>query len=364
MGNLRLFKKIKDFINKDTMAENESKRLVVVIRILVLSIILYFLINAALCSAAFSMSGALLYIIFAVVFAGIFIMSYHYNSLPVLGIFSIGMMAWICIMVHYMGWNIGVQHFIMVLLVLSFFSTYKHYAGKIMVAVFLCVFRMLLFFIYHSRVSEIQLLSVAENGFQCVNTIIIFWCISVIAFTFSKDTQKLEGKLVEYNNQLMVQANTDILTGLFNRRRGMEYMEELSRKSANNMGFSLSICDIDFFKKVNDRYGHDVGDEVLVRISEVFKKEIQKGNFAVRWGGEEFLLLFPDCNGDDAYVKLEKIRSEIKKLQFQTGDITFGITMTYGLAEYDFINGLKATIKEADEKLYAGKERGRDRIIY
>lgn len=364
MDNSGLFGKIRDFIEKDTIAENESKKLIVVIRILILSIIFYFVINAVLCSATFSMAAALLYIVFAVGFVGIFSMSYHFNSLPVLGIFSIGMIAWICILVHYMGWNIGVQHFLMVLLVLCFFSTYKHYTGKIAVAVFLCAFRMFLFFVYHSRVSEIQLPKVVENGFQCVNSITIFWCISVIAFIFSKDTQKLEGKLVEYNNRLMIQANTDILTRLYNRRKAMEYMEELSYKSVGNMGFSLCICDIDFFKKVNDQYGHDVGDEVLVKISEIFRKEIEKGNFAARWGGEEFLLLFPACNGDDACAKLEKIRSDIKELQFHAEETDFRITMTFGLAEYDFINGLKATIKEADEKLYIGKEKGRDRIIY
>lgn len=364
MDKSGLLKKIEEFIGKDTMAENESKKLVVVIRLLVLSIVFYFLVNAALCSAALSLGGALLYIAFAVMFVGIFGMSYRYNSLPVLLIFSFGMMVWICIMVHYMGWNIGVQHFLMVILILCFFSTYRHYIEKISIAIFLCVFRMFLFFVYHSRIAEIQLPKVAENGFQCINTITIFWCISVIMFIFSKDTQKLEGKLVEYNNKLMVQANTDILTGLFNRRRAMEYMEELSHKSVNNMGFSLCICDIDFFKKVNDNYGHDVGDEVLVKISEIFQKEIKKENFAARWGGEEFLLLFPECNGDDAYAKLEMIRSDIKKLRFFAGDMDFGITMTFGLAEYDFVNGLKATIKEADEKLYAGKEQGRDRIVY
>ena len=141
-------------------------------------------------------------------------------------------------------------------------------------------------------------------------------------------------------------------------------MEELSHKSVGNMGFSLCICDIDFFKKVNDQYGHDVGDEVLVKISEIFQKEIEKGNFAARWGGEEFLLLFPACNGDDARAKLEKIRSDIKELQFHAEETDFRIAMTFGLAEYDYVNGLKATIKEADEKLYIGKENGRDQIVF
>lgn len=357
-------KKAAGFIGKDTMAENESKKLVVVIRILVLSIIFYFLINMILCSAALSVSGALLYIVFAIIFSCIFVMSYQYRSMTVLWIFSIGMISWICIMVRAMGWNVGVQHFIMVLLVLCFFSSYKHYAVKVIVAVFLCAFRMLLFFIYHSGTPELEITSMVENSFQSINTITIFWCISVIAFVFSNDTQKLEGKLVEYNNRLKIQANTDILTGLYNRRKAMEFLEELSRKASSGIGFSLCICDIDFFKKVNDQFGHDIGDEVLIKISEIFQKEIQKGNFAARWGGEEFLLIFPSNNGDEAYVEIEEIRRKIKNLRVQAGDTSFGITMTFGLAEYDFSNGLKATIKEADEKLYNGKEQGRDRIIF
>lgn len=218
-------------------------------------------------------------------------------------------------------------------------------------------------FLYHSGSPGLEITSAVENVFQSVNTITIFWCISVIAFVFSNDTQKLEGKLVEYNNRLKIQANTDILTGLYNRRKAMEYMDEISNKAETGNGFSLCICDIDFFKKVNDQYGHDVGDEVLVKISEIFQQEIQKGNFAARWGGEEFLLLFPSCNGDQAYMQLTEIRQKIKNLLFQAGNVSFGVTMTFGLVEYDFNNGLKSTIKEADEKLYSGKEQGRDRII-
>ena len=192
--------------------------------------------------------------------------------------------------------------------------------------------------------------------------------MSIIAFIFSRDSQELESKLVDYNAQLEKQANTDMLTGLYNRRKALEYLESLTAKKKpqgkDYLGFSLCICDIDFFKKVNDNYGHDAGDKVLKGIAGIFREEMKEKTFAARWGGEEFLLLFPGCNGDNAYMELEKIRRKIKEMKVKTEKEDIGVTMTFGLTEYDFNSDLDLAIKEADKKLYLGKEQGRDRIIY
>lgn len=291
-------------------------------------------------------------------------MSYHYLSLTTLWMFNTGIIVWICTTVHMFGWNIGVQHFLMVLLILYFFSSYKQYALKIFYAVFLCALRILLFYIYHYREPMWPLSTREENIMQIINTITIFACISVIAFIFSRDSQMLEGKLIDYNAMLEKQANTDTLTGLYNRRKAIEYMENMTKEKADHSVFSLCICDIDFFKKVNDNYGHDIGDEVLKGISQIFMEETKRDGFAARWGGEEFLLLFPRCNGDNACMKIEQIRKKIKAMKVKKDNLEIGVTMTFGIAEYDYINGLNATIKEADEKLYLGKERGRDIIIF
>ena len=254
------------------------------------------------------------------------------------------------------------QHFLLLLLVLYFFSSYKHYASKILFAAGMCALRIVLFYLYHKSTPVLEISSMEGSALQILNTITIFFCISVIAFICSKDSQELEGKLVEYNNQLQRQANTDALTGLFNRRKAMTYIEEVVRHSEK--GFSLCICDIDFFKKVNDNYGHDFGDRVLEKVSAVFREEMQGKDMAARWGGEEFLLLFPDRNGDEAYIRLEQIRKRIKDTVVELNGQKVRVTMTYGLAEYDFAGGIDGTIKEADEKLYMGKEKGRDIIIF
>jgi len=158
----------------------------------------------------------------------------------------------------------------------------------------------------------------------------------------------------------------DGLTGLYNRRQfeiGLE--QEFNRTKRHPSDFSLAILDIDFFKKVNDTYGHDFGDTVLAAISELLKKQTAAyGGFVARWGGEEFLIIFHDMNGDEAYVHLNEIYDAIKNLKLNYNDDEVRITMTYGLTEYDLASSFEDNVKEADEKLYLGKQSGRDKIVY
>ena len=107
-----------------------------------------------------------------------------------------------------------------------------------------------------------------------------------------------------------------------------------------------------------------MGDVVLKKIAETFRTELPNRSFISRWGGEEFVLVFPDTNGDEANIVLESLRQKIKKIVFDGGSENFSISMTFGLVEYDFRSDLNKILKEADEKLYMGKESGRDRIIF
>lgn len=365
--NVNVLKRIVEFVGKDTATQNESKKVTVIIRIIILSFLMYSVCNIFLCNILQNILLLCFCGLFLVIFAGIFAASYRCRTFTVLWLFNITTIMWIVAVVHYFGWNVGVQHFLMVLMILYFFSSYKHYVSKILFTIFLCIFRIILFFLYHTGTAVLQIAPWQENLLQITNTITIFWCLAVISYICSRDGQELEGKLVEYNNRLKEEAGTDTLTGLFNRRKAMECMEEIISRSkfggGYSQGLSLCICDIDFFKKVNDSYGHDFGDEVLKAISRVFK-EMPERSIAARWGGEEFLLIFPDCNGDDAYIALENVRDSIKNTVVEKNDVKVSVTMTFGLTEYNFASDLEAAIKEADEKLYMGKNSGRDRIIY
>lgn len=361
--NSSLLRKALDYINKDTSDQNESPKLIVVIWILVLSMLFYIITNSIIYISIQNNIGIGILLISFLVFLGLFFMSYRFRTTTVVYTLDLCMAAWIVVNIIYFGWNVGVQHFILVLLVLCFFSGYSQYTFKAFFAAVLCCFRIYLFYLCASKEPIVVLSTPMNNYLQIINTITIFWCISIVAYVFSKDSQALEGKLIDYNNQLQDQANTDALTGLYNRRKAMQYLEKLLTPS-NTSFTSICICDIDFFKKVNDNYGHDVGDIVLQNLADIMTITLDKNILVARWGGEEFLLVFSGYNGDEAFACLETLRSSIKALEFKAKETTFSITMTFGLAEYDFSSDIDTVLKEADEKLYMGKENGRDQIVF
>lgn len=351
------------FIQKDTISVNESKKTAVVIRILTLSFIVYLLMPTISSTVVSAKGGIVLYLAALLIYAGIFAATYYYQTFWVFIGFSISVILWIIGFIYYFGWNVGVQHFLMVLLVLVFYAQYNNLRFKVAFAVGLCILRIILFYVFFGSESLAEISKRDNNSLQMINTIVIFWCISVVAYIYGKDSQELEGKLIAYNEELQTLANTDKLTSLYNRRKAMEYIEECCRTSGDK-GFCLCICDIDFFKKVNDTYGHEMGDKVLQAIARVFREEMTDKNLAARWGGEEFLLLFPDTNGDTAFVKLCEIRRRIKDIVVKKDDLEIRVTMTFGLAEYDYSGNYESMLTNADQKLYRGKEGGRDRIVY
>ena len=362
MKETNVLHKIYQYICKDTGDRNESAKLIVVVRLLILTMIVYSLVNGGLLLFFSNISGTEICLISTALFVATFILSYYRGTFISFCILNVSVLVWIVFNIVMFGWNIGVQHFIIVLLISCFFAKYRHEAAKVSYAFALCVLRLYLFF--YCRINDPKVILPAElnNTLQLINTVAIFWSLSMIAYIFSTDTQALEGKLIEYNEQLKAQANIDPLTGLYNRRRTVEYLDNLLKAPAQQI--SLCICDIDFFKRVNDTYGHDVGDLVLKRIAEIFQKALPSGTFVARWGGEEFLLIFPKFNGDEAYAALEALRQKIKAIVFDGGSETFSVSLTFGLVEYDFQSDLNTLIKQADEKLYIGKESGRDRIIF
>lgn len=355
--------RFKNFIMKDTQSENESKKTAVVIRILTLSFILYLLILMLMINLMPAKGGLLIYLIALLAFGGIFASTYRYHTLQIFAGLSVAVVLWVISFIYLFGWNVGVQHFLMVLLVLVFFVRYNQLRFKAAYAGGLCVLRIVLYYIFLNSSSLVKITHGENNSLQVLNTIVIFWCISVIAYIYGKDSQELESKLVAYNEELIKLANTDKLTSLCNRRKAMEYIEDCC-KNCGDKGFCLCICDIDFFKRVNDTYGHDIGDKVLKAISRVFREEMGDKYMAARWGGEEFLLLFPDTNGDAAFIRLCEIRRKIKNVVVTKGEEEIRVTMTFGLAEYDYSGSYEGMLTNADQKLYRGKEDGRDRIVY
>ncbi len=126
----------------------------------------------------------------------------------------------------------------------------------------------------------------------------------------------------------------------------------------------MSIGDIDFFKKFNDSYGHDCGDMVLREVSRTLKQQVGNNGYAVRWGGEEFLLVLSGEKIEDIECFVNRIADEIKGMESVYEDRVLKVTMTFGVTDGDTQANIDDIIKKADQALYEGKETGRDKVVY
>lgn len=164
--------------------------------------------------------------------------------------------------------------------------------------------------------------------------------------------------------KLVQDSETDSLTGLLNRRTLLKKMEnEAMRFKRNQKPFSLLFADIDFFKKINDTYGHAAGDDILINISNLLNTETREVDQVGRWGGEEFLLLLPETNIEGAVLHGNKIRELISAKPIIYDGQEIPITMSFGVSEYTEDINIEKTIDQADQRLYIAKNSGRNKVV-
>lgn len=163
--------------------------------------------------------------------------------------------------------------------------------------------------------------------------------------------------------QLREQSLSDPLTGLFNRRYMFQQMARLMALwERGGQSFAVIVIDVDHFKSFNDRFGHDVGDEVLVAIAQVLQSEVRKSDIACRMGGEEFVILMAGAGVELARERAERLRAAVKTLKI-TGAALETVTISAGVALYpDHGDDSFALLRAADKALYESKRAGRDRI--
>lgn len=187
---------------------------------------------------------------------------------------------------------------------------------------------------------------------------LIFAIIYFISHVFIKDLRAAEQKLVEM-------ASRDFLTGLFNRREMFARLEcEVSRAIRRDKPLSIIMFDIDHFKKLNDNYGHDMGDDVLRELSRMIQKTVRQYDIVCRYGGEEFLVVTPDATDEEAMILAERLRCVALEIALPHGPektmVSFSISA--GVAQMIKVEPVEKTISRADSALYRAKEGGRNRV--
>jgi len=169
-------------------------------------------------------------------------------------------------------------------------------------------------------------------------------------------------QIKEKSNLLEYQASHDKLTGLFNRNKFDEfYIKEVKRSKRYNTNLSVIIFDIDDFKMINDTYGHQIGDVVLKEISQIMSMHIREQDIAVRWGGEEFLILLPHTNIDGAATVANKIKTNIEEHLFT--ELSLKITASFGVSELGTDDTDESLILRTDKFLYEAKNSGKNKVI-
>ena len=167
--------------------------------------------------------------------------------------------------------------------------------------------------------------------------------------------------------QVEIAADTDRLTGLANRRRMDEFLEAmLTLFPEEKQSFSLIIVDVDHFKHYNDTHGHQLGDVVLASVAAIFKNSIRRGDLAARFGGEEFVVILPNCEKDNAMQIANKMRETIaeEKFPYQQQQPLGNLTCTFGVATFpEDADTKELLLKKADDCLYKGKAGGRNKVL-
>ncbi len=175
------------------------------------------------------------------------------------------------------------------------------------------------------------------------------------------------------NARLYEIATLDMKTRLFNHGYFQNRLiEEIGRAERYKTDLTLMILDLDHFKRINDTYGHMMGDEVLIMIAETIRTQVRECDIPARFGGEEFTVILPETDDAGSLIVAERLRKSIKHLEFSAADGDtrnlkgFGITVSIGLSGYSHASNMTEDIliENADKALYQAKQNGRDQVVY
>jgi diguanylate cyclase (GGDEF)-like protein len=258
-----------------------------------------------------------------------------------------------------LGWQSGFFLYILVMVLLTFVNSKLSQFVQVSFGI-LSAFLLVTIFAFSPAE---PVLGVYDRYLTAMNLLIMVVMLAYAGHYFEVSARVAEAELLNTNRTLLNLATTDPVTNLINRRNMMLRIEQEREKlNLNGLPFTLIMLDIDNFKHVNDAYGHDCGDFVLVAIAETISQVIRKQDQVARWGGDEFLVMLPETDLTGGGIAAEKIRNKILRTPFVYHDLTIPVTMTLGVGLCEKTGGIGAWIRKADQALYEGKQAGKNRV--
>ena len=223
--------------------------------------------------------------------------------------------------------------------------------GMIDLLVFLTVLSVMLFYM------QGYFLDTFYSHVYKLGMILSFIFVSFVTGVYTYSREKSLRKMKKIHSDLEFFLKRDPLTGLYNRRGYTDKIDGIGDKHG-----VMLMCDIDYFKNINDTHGHDAGDLVIQEVANCIRKNLRKEDVAIRWGGEEFLIFLSDININNGYIVAEKLRESIERMTIYYKDIALQVTLSVGIAIINDNAPLEEAIRHADNAMYVAKKSGRNKI--
>ncbi|WP_173030766.1 GGDEF domain-containing protein [Campylobacter sp. CCUG 57310] len=271
--------------------------------------------------------------------------------------FEIFIHAFVCTCV--LGWGYGFQNIILALISVAFFT---NSIGKILgyVAAFIQGAVYLLLYVLLHDTTEI--VSSQAQLIYVFNFLLVVCALVVFSSLLGIFNTMIYLSMLDKQQEFEMAANKDPLTQLPNRRAFINLVQGNAFNSKSSI--SVAVGDLDDFKRINDKFGHNAGDEVLRKVANIIKTSLRKQDYAFRFGGEEFLLLIINTNLKNSNIILNRIREKIHKHTFKFEQEKLNVSITFGFAYADIDDkfDIDNAIKEADSLLGQGKKSGKNCI--
>lgn len=206
-----------------------------------------------------------------------------------------------------------------------------------------------------------------NNNISIISILFLVINLLIISSLFLLVIQRTLFNQEKLINRLEIESITDELTNLINRRGFLsiiDYEQQKDLRYNKKSYFSIAMCDIDYFKNINDTYGHNGGDFILKSLSTIFKNNIRSTDIVARWGGEEFIFYFPNTNKKEAISVLKNIKDQIENENYLFNNFTIKTTVSFGGVSSKITENLDSIISSADKNLYKSKANGRNKITF
>lgn len=197
-----------------------------------------------------------------------------------------------------------------------------------------------------------------------IRVVLSFVIVALLSGFYEYFRDSYSKKLISLAKKNELLATIDPLTNLPNRRSTMQQLNyEKSKINRSQQVFSIMLSDVDDFKQINDKLGHQAGDQALLHLANILNNSIREQDIVARWGGEEFLFMLPNTNKESALLLSEKIHQKLKSNPFEINGISLPITLSTGICEVNNNRNLDLDIQEADNLMYQAKSMGKDRTV-